>query len=344
MINMSAEIDSEEKIMPIGGQAVIEGVMMRSPERIATAVRKNSGEIELNIQEYQSLIQKNSWLNIPIIRGAITLIEVMVLGIKHLNYSANVAMKEMEEEEMKKNPEKKKNKKGKNRKEGMSTFTAITTMTFALLLGISLFFAFPLFATTHLFNIEKEAFAFNLVAGAIRILLFLGYIYLISFLKDVKRLFQYHGAEHKTIYAFESGEKMNVENTRSYTTLHPRCGTSFLVMVMFVSLIFFSLLDSFIIVLHGNINLLIRLATHLPLIPMVGGLSYEAIKASAKKVNNMVVKILIAPGLALQKITTQEPDDSMLEVAIIALKAARGEAYEHLLKKDIAEEALPESA
>jgi len=339
------EADSEEKIMPIGGQAVIEGVMMRSPERIATAVRRANGNIELKIQEFKSLIQRNKWLNIPIIRGAITLIEVMILGIKHLNYSADIAMKDAEEMELAKKAKSKNKKKSKNtdKSKGMSTFTAITTVSFALLIGIALFFAFPLFVTTHLFNIEKEAFAFNLVAGAIRIALFLIYIYLISLLKDVKQLFRYHGAEHKTIYAFESGEELTVENARRFTTLHPRCGTSFLVMVMLISLIFFSLLDSFIILFHGNITLLIRLASHLPLIPLVGGLSYEAIKASAKNPDQTMVKTLIAPGLCLQRITTQEPDDGMLEIAIVALKAARGESYEHLLNKEEVSEVIPKS-
>ncbi|OGB64731.1 MAG: hypothetical protein A2Y94_12295 [Caldithrix sp. RBG_13_44_9] len=332
--------NSEEKIMPIGGQAVIEGVMMRSPERIATAVRRANGSVEIKIQEYTSFIQRYKWLNIPIIRGAITLIEVMILGIKHLNYSADAAMKDAEEADMKKDAKKdKKEKPG-----GMSTFSAIITVTLALTIGLALFFAFPLFITTQLFNIEKNAFAFNLVAGIIRIILFLSYIYLISFLKDVKRLFRYHGAEHKTIYAFESGENLSVESTRTYTTLHPRCGTSFLVMVMLVSLIFFSILDSMIIIWYGNITLFIRLITHLPLVTLVGGLSYEAIKASARNAGHPLVKILIAPGLALQRITTQEPDDSMLEVAIIALKAARGEEYSYLLKHEAAAEPLAETA
>jgi uncharacterized protein YqhQ len=336
--------DTPEKIMPVGGQAVIEGVMMRSPERIATAVRKSSGEIELKVQEYQSLTQRHKWLNIPILRGAITLIEVMILGIKHLNYSADVAMKDAEEQEQSKKKDQRSKKKKEKKQAGMTTFSAFVTVTFALVIGLALFFALPLFATTHLFNIEKEAFAFNLVAGTIRIVIFLGYIYLISLLKDVKRLFRYHGAEHKTIYAFESGEEISVDVARSYTTLHPRCGTSFLVMVMLVSLVFFSILDSFIILFHGNINLVIRLLTHLPLVPLVGGLSYEAIKASARNSENPVVKALIAPGLALQRITTQEPDDQMLEVAIVALKAARGEEYEHLLNKEAVTNAVPESA
>lgn len=320
----------EEKIMPIGGQAVIEGVMMRSPDRLATAVRRMNGEIVLKIQEYKSLIQRKKWLNIPIIRGAITLIEVMILGIKHLNFSADIAMKDAEIADQQKKSEKGKSKKNK-KKEGMSPASTFFTVTIALAIGIGLFFAFPLFVTTKLFNIEKDAFAFNLVAGSIRIILFLAYIYLISLMKDIKRLFSYHGAEHKTIFAFESTLPLNVKNARSQGRLHPRCGTSFLVMVMLMSLIFFSILDSFIMIFHGNINLLIRLVTHIPLVPIVAGLSYEAIKASAKNPDHPIVKFFIAPGLALQRVTTQEPDDSMLEVAIIALKAARNEEYEHLL-------------
>jgi uncharacterized protein YqhQ len=343
MVKNKNKNNSEEKIMPVGGQAVIEGVMMRSPERIATAVRRTNGQIELKIQEYKSLIQRYKWLNIPIVRGAITLIEVMMLGIKHLNYSADVAMQDAEEADRDRKKERKRKKNEK--KTGMSTLSTVLTVSIALAAGLILFFAFPLYATTHLFNIEKNAFAFNLVAGSIRIVLFLGYIYLISLLKDVKRLFRYHGAEHKTIYAFESGEELSVESARPYTTLHPRCGTSFLVMVMLVSLIFFSFLDAFIILYHGDITLLIRLATHLPLVTLVGGLSYEAIKASAKRVSNPLVRILIAPGLALQRITTREPDDRMLEVAIVALKAARGEEYEHLLNNMATTvQAVPESA
>ncbi|MFZ0390593.1 MAG: DUF1385 domain-containing protein [Calditrichia bacterium] len=326
MSHLNKEIDNEEKIMPVGGQAVIEGVMMRSPERVATAVRRQNGEIELKVHEYQSLIQKKSWMNIPVLRGAVTLIEVMILGIKHLNFSADVAMKDAEASE-----KEKKKRKRKKEKSGMSTFSAFFTVTVALVIGLSLFFVLPLFATTYLFNIEKDAFAFNLVAGAIRIFLFLSYILIISRMKDVHRLFRYHGAEHKTIYAFESGEQLSVDSARGYTTLHPRCGTSFLVMVMLVSLVFFSFLDAFVMNMLGHISFLIRVGTHLPLVPLVAGLSYEVIKASAKNPDHPVVKFFIAPGLALQRITTQEPDDSMLEVAIVALKAARGEAYEHLL-------------
>ncbi len=323
--------EAQEKILAIGGQAVIEGVMMRSPERLATAVRRTSGRIELKIQEYRSLFQRHRWLNIPVIRGAITLFEVMILGIQHLNFSADMAMQDAEAMEEATKPSKKRKKK---KKRGLSTFSAVVSVSIALLVGLTLFFAFPLFATTHLFSIEREALAFNLVAGTIRIALFLGYLMLISFMKDIRRLFQYHGAEHKTIFAFEKGLDLTVANIRRQPRLHPRCGTSFLVMVMLVSLLFFALVDTAVMAATGRMSLWIRLGTHLPLVPIVAGLSYEAIKASARRPDHPLVRIFIAPGLALQRITTSEPDDSMIEVAIVALKAARGEDVSAWLQEE----------
>ena len=326
---------TEEKIMPIGGQAVIEGVMMRSPKRIATAIRRASGAIEIKIDEFESLIQRKKILNIPIIRGAITLIEVMVLGIKTLQWSADKAMEDMEEEDSKK-------KKAKKKKSGMSTANAIFTVTIALAIGISMFFILPLYITTAIFSIEQNAFLFNLIAGIIRIIFFLLYVWGISKMKDVKRLFQYHGAEHKTIFAFEDKVFLTPENAQKYTTFHPRCGTSFLVIVMLISLLFFAILDSIIISIYGDINFLIRVITHVPLIPLVGGLGYEAIKASAKYHHLKIVQFLILPGLGLQRITTNKPDESQLEVAIEALKAALGEEYKNELVSG--EDVLPATA
>ena len=313
--------ENQEKIMPIGGQAVIEGVMMRSPKRIATAIRRASGEIEINKTEFVSLIQKKPYLNIPILRGAVTLIEVMVLGIKTLQWSADKAMEDMEEED----GEKKKKKQRK--KSGMSTSSAIFTVTIALAIGISMFFILPLYLATEIFNIEQNALLFNLTSGLIRISFFLLYVWGISMMKDVKRLFQYHGAEHKTIFAFEDKVFLSPENAQKYTTYHPRCGTSFLVIVMLISLLFFAFLDTLIIGIYGNISFAIRILTHIPLIPLIGGLGYEAIKASAKYNHLKIVQFLILPGLGLQRITTNPPDDSQLEVAIAALKAALGEEY-----------------
>ena len=317
--------EQEEKIMPVGGQAVIEGVMMRSPKRIATAIRRKSGEIEVKVDEFVSLIQRKKYLNIPIVRGAVTLIEVMILGIKTLQWSADKAMEDSDEKDRK-----------KDKPAGMSTMSAVLTVGLALAIGIGLFFVLPLYLTTEIFNIEKNALMFNLVAGSIRILFFLMYVWGISHMKDVRRLFEYHGAEHKTIFAFEDKIYLSPENTHAYTTYHPRCGTSFLVMVMLISLLFFAFLDTLIIYIYGDISLLVRLFTHIPLIPIIGGLGYEAIKASARHTDKRIVQLMIYPGLWLQRITTREPDDGQVEVAIQALIAALGE--------DFKDELVPEEA
>ncbi len=313
----------EEKIMPVGGQAVIEGVMMRSPKRIATAIRRLNGDIEVKTDDFVSLINRKQYLNIPVIRGAITLIEVMILGIKTLQWSADKAMEDLEQQDQK--------VKENNKKPGMSNITAILTVFLALLIGIIIFFVSPLYLTTKVFNIENQAFLFNLTAGLIRIIIFLLYVWGISYLKDVKRLFEYHGAEHKTIFAFEHKLYLTPLNTRQFTTFHPRCGTSFLMIVMLISVLFFAFLDYGIIYFYGRISFPIRLLTHLPLIPLMGGISYEALKASAKYSNSKLVKFFILPGLALQHITTSPPDDSQLEVAIQALKSALGEEYKNEL-------------
>jgi uncharacterized protein YqhQ len=334
--------NNEEKIMPVGGQAVIEGVMMRSPKRIATAIRRASGVIEVKSQEFKSLAERYKILNIPIFRGAIILFEVMIIGIKTLQWSADKAMEDEEEKEIAEGKREKKSDK----KAGMSTMGAILTITIALVIGIGAFMGLPLLLATYVFDIETQALAFNFVAGIIRILLFLGYVWGISFMKDVHRLFQYHGAEHKTVFAFEDKVLLSPTNVQKFTTFHPRCGTSFLVIVLLISIFFFSFVDAIIMMWLGKIDIFIRLATHLPLVPIVAGLSYEALKASAKKVDNAIVQALIFPGLALQRITTQEPNDEQLEVAIVALQAALGEDLKDELTAppEIKSEILPVTA
>ena len=325
--------ESDEKIMPIGGQAVIEGVMMRSPTRIATAIRRLNGEIEVKVDYFRSLVQKKKYLNVPIIRGAITLIEVMILGIKTLQWSADRAMEDLEQKEQ----VQQKNKP----KTGMSTLSAVMSISIALLIGLCVFMFLPLYLTTKIFNIEKQALYFNLVTGSIRIIIFLFYIWGISFLKDVKRLFEYHGAEHKTIFAFENKMVLSPANAQKFTTFHPRCGTSFLMIVMLISILFFAFLDYTIIMLYGKISLSIRLITHIPFVLPIGGISYEALKASAKYTNSKIVRLFIAPGLALQRITTSPPDDRQLEVAICALQAALGDEYkQELVVAETAEQSV----
>jgi len=339
---MSNKNNENEKIMPVGGQAVIEGVMMRSPKRIATAIRRANGNIEVKVQEFESLVSRKKQLDIPVIRGAITLFEVMILGIKTLQWSADKAIEDEEQKEIEAGKKVKKKKK----KEGMTTTSAVFSIGLALIIGIGAFFVLPLYLTTSVFNIEKQAFAFNLVAGSIRILLFLAYIWGISFMKDVKRLFQYHGAEHKAVFAFEDKVRLSAENVQKYSTFHPRCGTSFLVIVMLISLIFFALVDTLVMLTYGHISLFIRLVTHLPLIPLVAGLSYEALKMSAKNIDHPLVRLLIMPGLALQRITTSQPDDRQAEVAIAALEAALGEEFRGELvdEPQIDSPVIPETA
>ncbi len=302
----------------VGGQAVIEGVMMKAPNAIATAVRRANGKIEIKAEAYQSISVKYPFLKTPFLRGAVNLIEMMIIGIKTLNYSADIAMQDAEEAEQKDKPEKEKKKKSS----GNSNLTLFFTLLVAFGIGIALFFVLPLFVTTKLFNLEHDVLMFNLVSGLIRLALLLIYIVAISKMKDIQRIFEYHGAEHKLVYTFEEGKELNVENAKAFTTYHPRCGTSFLIVVMLVAVVSFALLDALIVSWLGYITLPIRLAVHLPFIPILGGISYEFIRFSAKRSSSLFGRILAAPGLWLQRITTKEPDEAQLEVALCALDAA----------------------
>lgn len=308
------------KPMQIGGQAVIEGVMMRAPRSVATAVRRSNGEIVVKAEPYVSVLERFKFLNVPILRGGIGLIDMMYLGIRTLNYSAEIAMQDAEREE--------EAKKGKNgvevKPKGQTTVALVATLIIALLLGIAIFFVTPLVVTTHIFQLEQQAFEFNLVAGIIRISILLAYLGAISLMKDIRRLFQYHGAEHKSVFAFELSSDLIPLQVQKHSRFHPRCGTSFLLIVMFVAILSFSLLDVLLKQWFGELTLLLRLATHLPFIPVVGGIAYEFIKFSAKHSTTWWGKIIIAPGLWLQRITTKEPDQSQLEVAIVALRCALG--------------------
>lgn len=198
------------------------------------------------------------------------------------------------------------------------------TVLFSLGMGIAVFFITPLVVTTKVFHVEQQAVWFNVIAGGIRIAILLGYMLGISLMKDVKRLFEYHGAEHKAVFTFESMGDLTVDSARRFTRFHPRCGTSFILIVMVASMLFFSLLDSLLIAWLGGISLPIRLLTHLPLIPLVGGVAYEFIRWSAKRSGTPIGRILVAPGLWLQRITTKEPDASQIEVALVAIKCALG--------------------
>lgn len=286
----------------IGGQAVIEGVMMRAPRSMAIAVRRASGEIVVKRDMVVPLSERFPVVKLPIVRGAVALFSSLITGIKALNFSANEAMVEEE---------------GEGGKEELSWAMA-GTMAIAFGFGILLFFILPLYATkllTQLAIISDNNIVFNLVDGVIRVAVFLLYIWSISRMKDIQRVFQYHGAEHKSIFAFEAGDELTVANVRGYSRLHPRCGTSFLLIVMLVSIVIFSLIPKLW-------PFYMKAGARVILLPLIAGVSYEFLKWSARNDHSPLVKLIIAPGLALQRLTTREPDDSQLEVAIRSMQEA----------------------
>lgn len=307
----------------VGGQAVIEGVMMRVPGYYATAVRRKNGEIDKFREESSSISDKYPLLKKIILRGAVSLFESMKIGFSTLQWSADKAIEDEEGETSEENP----------------VWSFLTT-AFAFLLAIGLFLVLPLFLTTKVFNFENDALLFNLVAGLHRIVFFLIYLWLISLMKDVRRLFEYHGAEHKVVYTFEAGQDLTVENARKYTTQHPRCGTSFIFIVLLISILLFSLIDTLVIFAFGSIGLVTRIVYHLVSVPLVAGVSYELLKLSSRYSNNLITRILIKPGLWLQKITTKSPSDEQLETAIVALKTAFGDDYEKYKGQQYEAEAL----
>ena len=303
----------------IGGQAVIEGVMMRSSDKISTAVRIPSGEIVIKTEEYKSLAQRYKVLNLPLLRGAVAFVEMMIIGIKTLNFSADIAMQEAEKEEAK--------EKGQEYKEAekkSNTWMLVLSAVFAMGFGIAIFFFTPLLLS-DLFGINQEAVFFNLVAGAIRLTMFVLYVWGISFFGEFKRIFQYHGAEHKSIYAYEMGEDLTADRAAEHTRLHPRCGTSFILIVALLAILIYAISDTIYTVVTGAPpTLFIRFGIHFALLPLVAGSSYELLKLSGKTRDNAITKFLIQPGLWLQCITTKEPTTDQLEVALAALKAALG--------------------
>ena len=304
----------------VGGQAVIEGVMMRVPGSYATAVRDPKGKIHVDKHDFISVAERSKLWAKPVFRGMAGLFEAMKMGMQTLQWSADIAMPE----EKNKEPNK---------------FVEFLSSLFAIGLAITLFMIAPMWITTKLFDIEREAVAFNLASGGFRITFFVIYIFLISLMKDVSRLFQYHGAEHRVVYNFESGKKVEIKNAQNFPTQHPRCGTSFMFIVLLSAIIIFSVVDSLLIYMLGHISLPIRLVVHLPMIPLVAGLSYEIIKITARK-ESLIFRVLRAPGLWLQNITTQKPDNDMVEVAIIALKEAFGDKYDEMVGKEYVAEAI----
>ncbi len=311
----------------IGGQAVLEGVMMRGPAKTAVAIRKSDGEIVLDVKENKSFLAKYKLNKIPILRGFLSFFVSMYTGVKYTMYSAEFIDIEAEEEESKFD-------KFLNKVFGDKMMDVImwVSVVLALILGVGLFMFLPTLlagAVKALLTnpilpqgvvaVFSNTITLNLIESVTRIVIFLLYMYGVSHMKDMKRVFAYHGAEHKSIACYEAGEELTVENVRKHTRLHPRCGTSFLLIVMVVSILFFSFLSWD--------NALMRLVIRLALLPVVAGVSYEVIKFAGRS-KGCVARFLTKPGLALQKLTTNEPDDEQLEVAITALKAVLPQAGE----------------
>ena len=306
----------------VGGQAVIEGVMMRVPGAYATAVRKKDGGIEIKRHSFESMITNNRFLSLPIIRGMIHLYESMKIGYGTLQWSAEISDPNINQSN-----------------KFLDSILSLLSIVFA----IGLFFGLPIISADfflNYFSFKEDTLIFNIISGIIRIALFLIYLISISFLKDVHRLFQFHGAEHKTVYNFESGQNINIDNAKLFSKEHPRCGTSFIFIVMLVSIFSFTIIDTFIIALGVDLTVIKRLLFHIPCIPLVAGLSYEVLKIIAKYQKYYLFKIFAYPGLLLQKITTQNPDDSQLEVAIAALKNAFGDNLSHYEGKEFNADAI----
>jgi len=275
-----------------GGQAVIEGVMIRGKEGVAISVRQPNGELN-TVRQPLASIYKGRLREMPLIRGIIALVETLVLGTQSLLHSAQVAAAEEVGEKI-------------------PTALLWGTVAVSLALGVALFFMVPLFATRYLIDPYIEsALLSNVFEGLIRISIFIAYLKVISLIPDIKRVFAYHGAEHKVVNAYEAGVPLEVEAVKNYPTAHARCGTAFLFIVLIVAIFVFALV--------GQPTLWIRILSRIALIPVIAVISYEIMKFGASHTNNKIVRILLAPGLLLQAITTREPDDSQLEAAISAL-------------------------
>lgn len=276
----------------VGGQAVIEGVMMRGKTHVAVAVRQPDGEISVDVRPVNSISDRYPILKKPFLRGVVSLVESLVMGMKALTYSAQVSGDEDEK---------------------LDSKEMALTIAVSAGLAILLFIVIPTWSMRFLTGITQDHMALNLAEGVLRMAIFLAYIAAISSMNDIQRVFQYHGAEHKTIYTYEAGLPLKVENVRPFSTLHPRCGTNFLMIVMLISMFIFTFL--------GWPSLLERIASRIILMPVIAGVSYELIRYAGAHTDNPLVRIAITPGLLLQKLTTRQPDDSQIEVAIASLKA-----------------------
>ena len=296
-------------MIQVGGQAVIEGVMMKAPKSLAVVVRRPNGELAFKEELLHPWSEHFPFLKWPVLRGTLILIETLILGIKALNFSANQAL--VEEKEAKE----------------IGFWSMLGTMVLALVLGLGLFLALPHWISAYLggfssFRFGVDSFSFHLIDGLIKIFFFIAYVWIISRFKEIRRVFQYHGAEHKSIFAYEAGQELTVQNAQKHSTLHPRCGTSFILLVLVISILFFSLIFPFLPKFPAlpawSRNAVYVVLKILLMIPITG-LAYEAIKYSSKKTDLPWMRPIILPGLWIQRLTTQEPTEDQIEVALQAL-------------------------
>ncbi len=328
--------DQQQRKPDIGGQAVMEGVMMKSPDAIAIAVRKADGEIVLKRDPYVSPAKKHKWMGWPIIRGIVNMVSMLVMGMTTLEASTQM-LGVMDEE-----PTKFEKWLSKTLGKSIDKIVMGVAMVMALGLSLLLFMVIPSFVGSLVNNAVSSLFVVNLISGLVRILILMAYIGLSGLIPDMRRTYQYHGAEHKTVYCHEHDLPLTPENAQRFSTLHPRCGTSFLLLVMIIAILLGAVADQILQFAFGieRLTFIARLARSLLILPLIAGISYEALKGLAHN-DSGLVRALRWPGLMLQKLTTREPDDAQLEVAIAAFNAA----LYGLPVKDKAEEAgAPETA
>ena len=299
------------KYSGVGGQAVMEGVMMKNQDRYAVAVRKPDHQINVKVENYKSTIKNEKIRHLPIVRGVVNFVESLVLGMSTLMYSASF-FEDEEEDNKKKNLSEEERKKLEEKEKKQEKALMGGTVAFSIVFALALFFALPSFLSGFFHKVIASETLIALIEGLIRLAIFLGYIAIISLTPDIKRVFMYHGAEHKCINCIEHGMELNVENVRKSSRLHKRCGTSFLLIVMLISIVFFM----FIRVDSRILQLVLRLL----LIPVIAGVSYEFIRL-AGRYDNWFVNALSQPGLWMQRLTTREPEDDMIEVGIASVEA-----------------------
>lgn len=313
--------DNKTKCPDIGGQAVVEGVMMKSPEAIAVSVRRPDGSIARSYQRYVSPAKRHKWMGWKVIRGVVNMVVMLLTGIQILELSAKLLGIQEEEPS--------KFEKWLSKRLGKSVEKIVMGAAIVIAMGLSLllFMVIPNFIAALINRWVTSLLVVNLCAGVVRILILVGYIWATGLIPDMRRVFQYHGAEHKTVYCHEAGLELTPENAKQFSTLHPRCGTSFLLLVMIIAVLLGAVSDQLIHIVFGieKMSFALRLLRSLVTLPLVAGLSYEALQGLAHS-NAAWVRAIRWPGLQMQLLTTREPDESMLEIAIDAMKRALGES------------------